>query len=105
MIDKVIIAEDHETANLSIQKTMEALSIPQIDYAFYCDHALRKIQVAKQRGQPYDLLITDLYFEDDGTFQKIGGGFDLRGRQGSATRHHGPDLFCGTAASHHRHVV
>lgn len=77
MIDKVIIAEDHETANLSIQKTMEALSIPQIDYAFYCDDALRKIQVAKQRGQPYDLLITDLYFEDDGTFQKIGGGFDL----------------------------
>ena len=77
MIDKVIIAEDQESANLSVQKTMEELRIKQIDYVFYCDHALNKIQMAKQKGQPYDLLITDLYFEDDGTIQKIGGGFDL----------------------------
>lgn len=77
MIDKVIIAEDHETANLSVQKTMEELRIKQIDYAYYCDVALQKIQLATQQGTPYDLLITDLYFEDDGTFQKIGGGFDL----------------------------
>ncbi len=77
MIDKVIIAEDHESANLSVQKTMEEMRIRQIDYAFYCDDALKKIQVAQQLGAPYDLLITDLYFEDDGTFQKIGGGFDL----------------------------
>ncbi len=77
MIDKVLIAEDHETANLSVQKTMEELRIPQIDYTFYCDDALSKIRVAKQNGKPYDLLITDLYFEDDGSFQKIAGGFDL----------------------------
>lgn len=77
MIDKVIIAEDQESANLSVQKTMEELRIKQIDYVFYCDHALNKIQMAKQKGQPYDLLITDLYFEADGTIQKIGGGFDL----------------------------
>ena len=77
MIDKVIIAEDHETANLSVQKTMEELRIKQIDYAYYCDVALQKIQLATQQGTPYDLLITDLYFEDDGTFQKIGGGFNL----------------------------
>ena len=77
MIDKVIIAEDHETANLSVQKTMEEFGVGQIDYSFYCDDALNKIQAAKLKGTPYDLLITDLYFEDDGTFQKIGGGFDL----------------------------
>lgn len=77
MIDKVIIAEDQETANLSVQKTMEDLRIREIDHAYYCDDAIKKIQVALQKGQPYDLLITDLYFEDDGTFQKIAGGFDL----------------------------
>ncbi|RZJ73118.1 MAG: response regulator transcription factor [Flavobacterium sp.] len=77
MIDKIIIAEDHESANLSIQRTLEELRIPQIDYAYYCDDALSKIKVAKQKGEPYDLLITDLYFEDDGSFQKIAGGFDL----------------------------
>ncbi len=77
MIDKVIIAEDQESANLSIQKTMEEMRIKHIDHVFYCDDALNKIQTAKQKDQPYDLLITDLYFETDGTFQKIGGGFDL----------------------------
>ena len=77
MIDKIIIAEDHETANLSVQKTMEELHIKEIDYAYYCDDALNKIKLAKQNGQPYDLLITDLHFEDDGTFQKITGGYDL----------------------------
>lgn len=77
MIDKVIIAEDQESANLSVQKTMEELGIQQIDYSFYCDDALSKIQLAKRKGQPYDLLITDLYFEDDGTYQKIAGGLDL----------------------------
>ena len=77
MIDKVIIAEDQESANLSVQKTMEEMRISHIDHVFYCDDALSKIQIAKQKGQPYDLLITDLYFEADGSFQKIGGGFDL----------------------------
>ena len=77
MIDKIIIAEDHETANLSIQKTMEDLQIKEIDYSFYCDDALNKIILAKQKGVPYDLLISDLYFEDDGNLQKIAGGFDL----------------------------
>ena len=77
MIDKVIIAEDQESANLSVQKTMEEMRIRHIDHVFYCDDALNKIQMAKQKGHPYDLLITDLYFEADGSFQKIGGGFDL----------------------------
>ena len=77
MIDKVIIAEDHESANLSVQKTMEEMRIKNIDHVFYCDDALSKIQTAKIKGQPYDLLITDLYFEADGTYQKIAGGIDL----------------------------
>jgi len=56
---------------------MEDLQIRQVDHVYYCDDALNRIQAAKQNGQPYDLLITDLYFEADGTEQKIGGGFDL----------------------------
>jgi len=77
MIDKVIIAEDQESANLSVQKTMEELCIKHSDHVYYCDDALHKIQAAKQNGRPYDLLITDLYFEDDGTRQTIAGGIDL----------------------------
>ncbi|MFT3679786.1 MAG: response regulator [Ferruginibacter sp.] len=77
MIDKVIIAEDQESANLSVQKTMEDLCIRQVDHVFYCDDALNRIKAAGQNGQPYELLVTDLYFEGDGTQQKIAGGFDL----------------------------
>ena len=77
MIDKVIIAEDHESSNLSLQKVLEEMRIQQSDYVFYCDDALTKIQLAKQKGEPYDLLITDLLFDADGTVQKIGNGFDL----------------------------
>ncbi|HEV7330441.1 MAG TPA: response regulator [Flavisolibacter sp.] len=77
MIDKVLIAEDHESANLSVQKTVEALKIGHVDHVYYCDDAIHKIEVAKQKGRPYDLLITDLYFEPDGTPQTIENGSDL----------------------------
>lgn len=77
MIDKVIIAEDHESSNLSVQKIMEDLQIRQSDYVYYCDDALNKIKAAGQQGRPYELLITDLFFEADGTLQKIKDGFDL----------------------------
>jgi two-component system capsular synthesis response regulator RcsB len=77
MIDKVIIAEDHESANLSLQRTMEDFRVKNIDHVFYCDDALNKVRLAKQKSDPYDLLITDLYFEADGIAQKIAGGFEL----------------------------
>jgi two-component system, NarL family, captular synthesis response regulator RcsB len=77
MIDKIIIAEDHESANLSVQKTVEEMRIGHIDHVFYCDDALKKIELAKQKGHPYELLITDLSFEADGSPQKIDNGYDL----------------------------
>lgn len=77
MIDKVIIAEDHESSNLSVEKTIADLHIKQSDYVYYCDDAFNKVQLARQKSEPYDLLITDLYFEDDGRVQKIRDGFEL----------------------------
>jgi len=77
MIDKVIIAEDHESSNLTVQKVMEDLRIQQRDYFFYCDDALNRIKLAKKGDLPYDVLITDLYFDDDGTSQIIKDGFEL----------------------------
>lgn len=74
MINKVLIAEDHESANISVQKTLEELEIATIDYAYYCDDALQKIKSGRQKNQPYDLLITDLYFEEDNRAQHITDG-------------------------------
>lgn len=77
MFKKVLIAEDHEIANISVQKTLEDLGIQDADYVYYCDHALTWVKNALRNGQPYDLLITDLVFEDDHTAQQITDGLSL----------------------------
>ena len=88
MINKVLIAEDHESANLSVQKTLEDLSVIDPDHVYYCDDALLKIQKGVQVGRPYDLLITDLYFEVDHARQNLSGGAALI----AAARKVQPDL-------------
>lgn len=77
MITKVLIAEDHESANISVQRTLEELAINDISYAYYCDDALTKIVNAVKSGNPFDLLVTDLYFEPDGNKQVLPGGTEL----------------------------
>lgn len=77
MFKKVLIAEDHEIANISVQKTLQELSISDTKYVYYCDHALTWIKNALRDGEPYDLLITDLIFEDDNTPQQISSGIAL----------------------------
>jgi len=77
MIKKVLIAEDHESSNISIQKTLEEMEIPDPDYVYYCDDALIRVQKACEAGNSYDLLITDLYFDTDHRAQKILGGAAL----------------------------
>ncbi|MGN6416370.1 MAG: response regulator [Pseudobacter sp.] len=88
MIQKVLIAEDHESSNISIQKTLEELEIGHIDYVYYCDDAFSKVGNALNTGNSYDLLITDLYFEEDQVPQKIDGGKALI----AAVRKVQPDL-------------
>ena len=88
MIKKVLIAEDHESASISVQKTLEELNIATADYVYYCDDALTKIQKAIQAGTSYDLLITDLSFEEDHRIQKITNGEALI----TAARKTQPDL-------------
>jgi len=77
MFRNVIVVEDHQVANLSVQYALKELGIEKVDYAYYCDHAFTWINNALREGIPYDLLVTDLYFEDDGQSQQLLGGLDL----------------------------
>jgi len=77
MITKVLIAEDHESASISVEKTLEDLSIPTIEYVYYCDEALHRITKTARTDKSYDLLITDLYFEPDERKPTLKGGTDL----------------------------
>lgn len=89
MFKKVLIAEDHESASISVQKTLNDLHIPNDikNCVYYCDDALNRIKKALREQQPYELLITDLSFEND-VPQQISSGAELI----KAAREIQPDL-------------
>ena len=67
MFKKVLIADDCDSTNISVQKTLTDLRIifDSRDHVTYCDAALSRLQKALTNGEPYDLLITDLSFNND----------------------------------------
>ena len=79
MFQKVLIAEDFPSVNYSVQRTLEELGIAHNikNHVYYCDHALSRLQKALNENEPYELLITDLSFEDDLTQQQISDGVSL----------------------------
>lgn len=77
MFKKILIAEDHESSSISVQKTLEDLNISNTDYVYYCDDALAKIQKSIRENDLYDLLITDLSFEEDHNIQNLKDGKEL----------------------------
>jgi DNA-binding NarL/FixJ family response regulator len=77
MFKRVLIAEDHESISRSVQLALEGLGITDSKHVSYCDHAFSWIQKGLSTDQPYDLFITDLSFEEDGTAQKIIDGITL----------------------------
>lgn len=77
MFKKVLIAEDHEILNLSVQRTADELKIPVVDYVHYCDDAVEKIKKSLRENSPYDLLITDLYYDTDYREQRIKDGREM----------------------------
>ena len=79
MFKRVLINEDHESSNISIRQTLKELNITAIAYTYYCDDALTQIRKSLTDEQPFDLIITDLSFEEDHRIQQITGGADLIG--------------------------
>jgi two-component system capsular synthesis response regulator RcsB len=78
MFKKVLIAEDFESSATSVRKALDDLGIGY-QYVYYCDDALVRLKKALQVNEPYDLLITDLTFEPDGSPQSITTGQELIG--------------------------
>jgi two-component system capsular synthesis response regulator RcsB len=88
MFNKVLIAEDQQSANISVRKTLEELGIAYFKYVYYCDDALLYIKNALSENEPFELLITDLVFEPDERPQKLASGEALI----TAARQVQPDL-------------
>jgi len=77
MFTRVLIAEDFESSNLSVQRALEDLKIPNPKYVSYCDDAISRIKMGIQENNPFELLITDLSFEEDHREQLIKNGQQL----------------------------
>ncbi|PZU86519.1 MAG: response regulator [Chryseobacterium sp.] len=77
MFTKILIAEDYESSNISVQKTLEDLKIPAPKYVNYCDDALSRIKMSLQENNPFELLITDLSFDEDHREQNLKNGQQL----------------------------
>ena len=77
MFTRVLIAEDFESSNISVQKALEDLKISNPKYVSYCDDAVSRIKMGIQENEPFELLITDLSFEEDHRHQVIKNGQQL----------------------------
>ncbi len=69
--EKILVAEDQEMANISLRRTLEEYQLPAPHYAYYCEHALTALKIALKDEQPFDLLVTDLYFQEDGSGKQL----------------------------------
>ncbi|WP_072318257.1 DNA-binding response regulator [Sinomicrobium oceani] len=74
MFKKVMIAEDQDGINQSVYNALSELGISEIAQTQYCDDAFIRIKKAAMDGKPYELLITDLFFEEDHRDQKYASG-------------------------------
>ncbi|WP_312767182.1 response regulator [Epilithonimonas sp.] len=88
MFTKILIAEDYESSNISVQKVLEELKIPNPKYVNYCDDAINRIKMSLREKDPFELLITDLSFDEDHREQNLKNGQQLI----SAARELQPDL-------------
>lgn len=77
MFQKVLAAEDFESASISVQKSLTDLNIADASFIYYCDEALDLLQKSLHQNKPFDLLITDLSFEEDFAKQNLKSGREL----------------------------
>ncbi len=73
MFKNVLIAEDYPSSSISVRKILADLGIPH-EHRYYCDDALLAIRKSVLAENPFDLLITDLSFDDDGRQQQLNTG-------------------------------
>lgn len=77
MFQKVLVAEDYESASISVQKSLTDLNIADAGFVYYCDEALALLRKSLDQNKPYDLLITDLSFAEDFAKQNLKSGKEL----------------------------
>jgi two-component system capsular synthesis response regulator RcsB len=73
MFKKILVAEDSDTVSMAVRHALEKPGY-ELQHARYCDEAFLKVKKALSDQQPYDLLISDLSFLEDGRQDKLTSG-------------------------------
>jgi DNA-binding NarL/FixJ family response regulator len=73
----ILVVEDQDIANLSLRITLEDLQLPRPMHSYHTGHATSLLNKAISEKCPYDLMITDLYFEQEGTGKQFPEGIEL----------------------------
>ncbi|HIB38140.1 response regulator [Mesonia sp.] len=76
-MDRIIIAEDIKSLHQGLETVLSKFNVDKTEFVQYCDDAYLQIKNAESRGEPYDLLITDLSFAKDHREVKLVSGEDL----------------------------
>ena len=76
MFEKILIAEDTLSTNDGLVKSLSPI-VTTIESTQYCDEALLKIKKALQDNDPFELLITDLSFDESYRERKLNSGESL----------------------------
>lgn len=78
MFKKILIAEDFQDTNKGIVNALESrLQIDFMQEELYCDKAYNRFKVAHEKGEPYELLITDLTFNENHVPRRLISGKQL----------------------------
>lgn len=78
MFRKILIAEDFQDTNQGVSKMLrEKLQIPFLQDELYCDKAYNRLKFALNENDPFELLITDLFFKGDHVLRKLTSGLQL----------------------------
>lgn len=62
VIRKVLNFEDLPSKHLAVRRALERCGVPYIDHADNAADGLDMIEAAIAEGNPYDLIVSDMYF-------------------------------------------
>uniref|UniRef100_UPI004056AD73 response regulator n=1 Tax=Agathobacter sp. TaxID=2021311 RepID=UPI004056AD73 len=61
-VEKVLNIEDTMTKHVAVLKALNKCGIQSVDHATTAMEGLAKIELAIEEGNPYDLIVSDMYF-------------------------------------------
>lgn len=77
MFQKILVVENQQIIGKGLQAILSEITNAQVETSSFCDDALLKLKTANKSNVPFDLVVTDLFFNNDYYVSKIDCGEKL----------------------------